>query len=178
MKKIVLIYGLIAGVISSIGYLVMIGNEKIDFENGMIYGFASMFLAFSLIFVATNQYRKQNGGLITFPKAFLIGLYISLIASSMYVLIWLIVYYNFHPDFMDKYAACSLDQLKASNLSQAEVAKQTAKILEMKENYKNPLYIILYTYAEILPLSLIVTLISSGVFSIVSITKKKKQQTI
>lgn len=177
MKKIVLLYGLIAGIVSSLGYLIMIGDGNMNFDNGMIYGFASMFLAFSLIFVATNQYRKKNGGTITFGKAFLIGLYISLIASSMYVLIWLITFYNFHPDFMEKYTACTLDQLKASGASQAVMKAKTAEMQEMSENYKNPLFVILYTYAEILPLSLIVSLISAGIYSLISI-KKNKSNTI
>lgn len=161
MKKIVLLYGLLAGIISSLGFVIMSADKEINFDNGMIYGFSSMILAFALIFVATIQYRKQNGGSITFAKAFLIGLYISLIASSMYVIIWLITYYNFHPDFMEKYTACVLDQLKAEGASQAVIESKTVEMQKMSENYKNPLFIILYTYAEILPLSLVLSLISA-----------------
>lgn len=177
MKKIVLLYGLLAGIISSLGFVIMSADKEINFDNGMIYGFSSMILAFALIFVATIQYRKQNGGSITFAKAFLIGLYISLIASSMYVIIWLITYYNFHPDFMEKYTACVLDQLKAEGASQAVIESKTVEMQKMSENYKNPLFIILYTYAEILPLSLIVSLISAGIYSLISI-KKNKSNTI
>ncbi len=172
MKKIVLIYGLIAGFISCAGYLIMLSDKDMNFDNGMIYGFASMFLAFALIFVAANQYRKQNGGTVTFGKAFLIGLYISLIASSIYVGVWLITYYNFHPDFMEKYTACTLDQLKAAGATQDVMNAKTAEMQEMSENYRNPLYVILYTYAEILPLSLIASLLSAGVFSLISKRKK------
>jgi hypothetical protein len=178
MKKIVLTYGLIAGLVSCLGYLIMIGGGEMNFDKGMLYGFASMFLAFALIFVATNQYRKQNGGTITFGKAFLIGLYISLIASSIYVLVWLITYYNFHPDFMEKYTAYSLDQLKASGASQAIIDAKTAEMQEAAKNYKKPLFVILYTYAEILPLSLIISLISAGVYSLISLNKKKETNTI
>lgn len=178
MKKIVLIYGLIAGFLSCLGYLISINNDSVNFENGMIYGFASMFLAFSLIFVATNQYRKQNGGFISFGKAFLIGLYISLIASSIYVLVWLIVLYNFHPDFMQEYTTHTLEQLKNSGASAAEITSKTAEMQEAVENYKNPLFVILYTYAEILPLSIIISLISSGIFALVSLNNKKKASTV
>lgn len=171
MKKIVLTYGLIAGFISCIGYLVMVGKEDLDFDNGMIYGFASMLLAFALIFVATNQYRKQNGGTITFAKGFLIGLYISLIASTIYVVVWLITYYNFYPDFMERYTTCTLDQLKASGATQEVIEAKTTEMQEMSEKYKNPLFVILFTYAEILPLSLVFSLISAGVFRLIS--KKK-----
>jgi hypothetical protein len=169
MKKLVLIYGLIAGFITSIGFLTM--GDEMDFDKGMIYGFASMILAFSLIFVATIQYRKQNGGTLTFGKAFLIGLYISLIASTVYVGLWLITYYNFHPDFMEKYSACVIDKLKAEGATQAIIDAKTAEMEQMKVYYKNPLYVILMTYSEILPLSLVVSLISAAVL-------KRKPKTV
>lgn len=178
MKKIVLTYGLIAGFVSCLGYLISINNDDVNFESGMIYGFASMFIAFAMIFVATNQYRKKNGGTISFGKSLLVGLYISLIASSIYVLVWLIVFYNFHPDFMEKYTAHTLEQLQASGASAAVMEAKTAEMMEAAENYKNPLFVILYTYAEILPLSIIISLISSGVFALVSARYRKKTVTL
>ena len=75
MKKTVLIYGLIAGIISCMGFFLL--SKNMDFDKGMIYGFGSMIVAFSLIFVAVKNYRdKHNGGIISFGKAFQIGLYI------------------------------------------------------------------------------------------------------
>jgi len=162
MKKLVWIYGLIAGLLCSVGYLTM--GEDMDMDKSMIYGFASMIIAFSLIFVATYQYRKQNGGTISFGKAFLIGLYISLIASSIYVGLWLITYYNFRPDFIEKYSACVLEKLKAGGASAAEIQEKTTEMQQLKVDYKNPLYVILMTYSEVLPLSLVVSLISALIF--------------
>lgn len=177
MKKLVLIYGLIAGFISCAGYLLTIGDENVSSDTAMIYGFTSMFLAFALIFVATNQYRKQNEGRINFSKAFLIGLYISLIASSIYVLIWLINLYNFYPDFMEKYAASVIEQLRSGGASQAVIQAKATEMNEAVENYKNPLFVILYTYAEILPLGILVSIINAGVFALFS-RKDKKVTTI
>lgn len=161
MKKIVLIYGLIAGMLTCTGYLVM--GDDLDMNKSMIYGFTAMLIAFSLIFVATYQYRKQNGNFITFKKAFLIGLYISLIASSVYVGVWLITYYNFHPDFMEKYSSMVINELKADGATAAELQAKIIEMNKMKESYKNPLYIIATTYMEIFPLSLIVSLISAAI---------------
>ena len=74
-----------------------------DFESSMVLGYASMILAFSMIFVGIKNYRDRfNNGFVTFGKAFKIGLYITLIASTIYVLVWLIDYYLFIPDFLDK----------------------------------------------------------------------------
>ncbi len=164
MKKLVLVYGIIAGLIVtgmmafSTGYFCAKG----DFEGGMIYGYSAMIIAFSMIFVGIKSFRdKHNGGTINFGKAFKIGLFISLIASTIYVIGWLINYYCFMPDFMDKYAAVMLAKAKSSGISADELAKKTADMAKMKEWYKNPLFVILMTYVEILPVALVVSLISA-----------------
>jgi len=164
MKKLVFVYGIIAGLIVtammafSTGYFCTKG----DFEGGMIYGYASMILAFSMIFVGIRSFRNNhNEGIISFGKAFKIGLYISLISSTIYVVGWLINYYFFIPDFMDKYAAAMIAKAKASGMDAAELAKQTAQMAQMKEWYKNPLFIILMTYVEILPVALLISLIAA-----------------
>jgi hypothetical protein len=164
MKKLVLVYGIIAGLIVtgmmafSTGYFCAKG----DFEGGMIYGYSAMIIAFSMIFVGVKSFRdKHNGGTINFGKAFKIGLFISLIASTIYVIGWLVNYYFFIPDFMDRYAAVMLSKAKASGISADELAKKTADMARMKEWYKHPLFVILMTYVEILPVALVVTLISA-----------------
>lgn len=164
MKKLVIVYGIIAGLIVtgmmafSTGYFCTKG----DFEGGMIYGYSAMIIAFSMIFVGIKSYRdKHNGGTINFGKAFKIGFFISLIASTIYVTGWLINYYFFMPDFMDKYAAVMIAKAKASGISADELAKKTADMMQMKAWYKNPLFVILMTYVEILPIALVVSLISA-----------------
>lgn len=161
MKKIVLTYGLIGGGISVMGYLITMLTGHTDMEMGMILGFASMLLAFSLIFVATVKYRTAHGGAVSFGNAFQIGLYISLIASTIYVLVWLYYLYNVYPDFAPKYAAQYIEGLKAAGAGKQEIAEQSAKMGEFVENYKKPWYVIAITYTEILPLGLIVSLISA-----------------
>lgn len=164
MKKIVIVNGLIAGLIVGAMLLITAGiyHESGNFENGMLIGYATMIIAFSMIFVGIKNYRdKYNDGLISFGKAFKIGLYITLIASSIYVIVWLIDYYCFLPDFGEKYAAAMLEKLKASGASQARIAAQTKEMASFTEMYKNPFFVVLFTYIEILPVGLVVTLISS-----------------
>ena len=85
MKKIVIVFGLIAGVIVSAwavcGAALCYGGGS--YTTGMVLGYASMILAFSLVFVGVKNYRdKYNDGLISFGKAFKIGLYITLISIN------------------------------------------------------------------------------------------------
>lgn len=160
MKKIILVHGLIAGLILAIVMFSSMYFMDDHFSNGMLIGYSSMLLAFSLIFVGIKTFRdKYNHGIISFGKAFKIGLMISLIASSMYVIAWVIEYYFFIPDFMDKYAEHTLKGAKAAGATAAEISKQTTEMDKMKEMYKNPLFVVLLTYAEILPIGLLVSAI-------------------
>jgi len=167
MKKNIIIYGLIAGIIVSILMLFSINyishvDGKVDYNTSLLIGYASMLIAFSLVYVGIRNYRdKYNGGVISFGKAFKIGIMIVLIASTIYVVAWLIDYFFFIPDFMEKFSAQELDKLKASGASQIEIDKQTKEMADFARMYKNPLFNAMMTYAEILPVGLIVTLISS-----------------
>ena len=177
MKKNIVIYGLIAGAIVSILMLSTVNylshcEGNVDYDTSMLIGYASMLIAFSLVFVGIRNYRdKFNEGIISFGKAFKIGTMIVLIASTIYVIAWLIDYFFFIPDFMDKYATHMLDELKASGASQLEIDKQAEEIARFGKMYKNPIFNAMMTYMEILPVGLIVTLISS------LILKRKPQPT-
>jgi hypothetical protein len=164
MKKNGIIFGLIAGaIVSGLMAITMTMCYANGHSNGSMYlGYATMLIAFSMIFVAVKNYRdKYNGGEITFGKGFIIGLYISLIASTCYVIAWLIIYYNFMPDFMDKYATQVLAEAKAGGATAKELSEETAKMDSYKQMYKNPVFIILFTYMEILPVGLIIAVIAS-----------------
>lgn len=164
MKKYVIIFGLIAGIIVSVVmiYSAIFSYKDLDFENGEVVGYTSMIIAFSFIFIAIKNYRdKNNAGIISFGKAFRLGLFITLIASTVYVLVWLIYYYNFIPDFMDKYTAQVLKQAKESGASAVELKKQTDQMASMSKMYKNPIFVILFTYMEIMPVGLIISVIAA-----------------
>lgn len=180
MKRNIIIYGLIAGTIVSILMLVTVNyishcEGSVDYDTSMLIGYASMLIAFSLVYVGIRNYRdKYNEGVITFGKAFKIGIMIALIASTIYVAAWLIDYYFFIPDFLDKYSAHMLEKLKESGASQVEIDIQTEEMAYFAGMYKNPFFNAMLTYAEILPVGLIVTLISSLILK----RKTIKNQTI
>ena len=131
-----------------------------------------MIIAFSLIYIAVKNYRdKQNNGYISFGKAFKIGLLIALIASTMYVVVWAIMYNFFMPDFMEVYSQQMLEQAEA-NLTGAELEAKKAEMEKYKEWYKNPVFFTLLTYTEILPVGIVVALITA------LILKRKRKDTV
>lgn len=164
MKKNVLIFGSISSGILMIwiAFIALMCYSHPDFEGNMWLGYGSMIVAFSFIFVAIKNYRdKYNGGFVTFGKAFQLGLYISLIASTAYVLAWLVDFYCFMPDFMDKYVAHVLAQAKEHGATVAEIAKQKADMASYIQMYKSPFGVIVLTYLEVLPVGLIIALIAA-----------------
>lgn len=164
MKKIVIVCGLIGGLVVTLPMILLTDACYKDgnFERGMVIGYTSMVLAFSLVFVGIRNYRnKYNNGLISFGKAFKVGIFIVLVASTVYVIAWLINYYNFMPDFAEKYAMHMINQLKADGASQAKIDAATKEMADFAVMYKKPHYVIMFTYIEILPVGLLVTLISS-----------------
>jgi hypothetical protein len=161
MSKNIIIYGIIAGIIVSFLMLLSVSTIN-DFNIGLFVGYTSMLIAFSFVFVGIKNYRdKYNAGVISFGKAFKIGIMIVLIASTIYVISWLIDYFFFIPDYLQKYSAHIIDNLKASGASQTEIDKQTNEMASLDKMYKNPLFNAMMTYVEILPVGLVVTLISS-----------------
>ncbi|MCD8738976.1 DUF4199 domain-containing protein [Mucilaginibacter roseus] len=164
MKKYVITFGVIAGIIVSamMVYSITSCYNSLDFEGSEVIGYSSMIIAFSFIFVAIKNYRdKISAGIISFGKAFRIGLLITLVASTIYVLVWLVYFYNFVPDFMDKYTAHAIQQAKESGLSAIELKDQTEQISGMSKMYKNPLFVVLFTYMEIMPVGLIISVIAA-----------------
>jgi small basic protein len=164
MKKNVWSFGLIAGSIVSVFMTVsmLVYKQNPDLEGNMWVGYTSMLIAFAFVFVGIKNYRdKYCGGVISFGTAFKTGLYITLIASTMYVVTWMLVYNLLMPDFMDKYVEHAIAQAKAAGATAAELDKQMAEMKTYQDMYKNPLFVVLLTYMEILPVGLIVTLISS-----------------
>jgi hypothetical protein len=162
MKKNVLVFGLISGLIVTammvISTITCYNSNK--FEGSEVLGYTTMLIAFSFIFVAIKNYRdKYNNGVISFGKAFKIGLFVTLIAGTMYLLAWLVEYYLFVPDFMDKYCTHVINNARADGASSTELAEKTKQMDSMRELYKNPLFVILFTYFEIVPVGLLVTII-------------------
>ena len=165
MKRTVLVFGLFAGLIvaTTMGIFMAICYKDPASSMGtgsMIIGFLSMIIAFSLIYVGVKNYRdKELGGTISFGKAFKMGLLIALVASTIYVITWAVVYTYAMPDFMDIYSAEMVKQ--AAKESAAAAQAKADEMAKYKEMYKNPGLFVLFTYMEILPLGILISLITA-----------------
>jgi hypothetical protein len=165
MRRIVLTFGLIAGAIMS-AFMVVTGvfHDRIGFDTGAVIGYTSMVAGFLMVFFGIRAYREQvGGGSITFGRGFVVGLWITLIATACYVATWEFVASKFTPDLMDKYTAYVLEQAKTDGASEEELAKQRAMMEKYKEMYKNPFIRVAMVSGEPLPVALVMTLVAAGI---------------
>lgn len=160
MSNIILKNGIFGGLVVSVvmAYVTYSMKTNPNMEPNMVIGFGSMLVAFAFIIFGILQQRKANNDVISFGAAFKTGLLIAFITSTIYVLVWLIIYYNFFPDFLEKYSEIALKDLPAS-----ELAAKNEELAQYKEIYKSPLGIIGMTYVEIFPLGIVFALISAAI---------------
>ncbi len=166
MKKTILKFGLLGGVFISLFMLCTMPfmDENTDMGHSMLIGYLSMVIALGPMFIGIKNYRdKQLGGTIGFGKAFLVGLGITVVTSTLYVVTWMILSEFFLTDFMADYTAASIESIKASDLSPKEIEAQITEAKNMAELYKNPVFKALITYIEILPVGVLISCISASI---------------
>ncbi|GJM29395.1 MAG: hypothetical protein DHS20C17_20300 [Cyclobacteriaceae bacterium] len=162
MKKLIVSHGLITGgVVAAMLVFTFSGSPK-EYANSELIGYTIMIIAFSTIFFATRSYRdKQPGGNMSFGQAFRVGLGITLVASIIYVIAWMVISNTIAKDYMTEYYQQSVEQLKTSGLSEAELTEKIEEIERFTELYKNPIVKISITFLEIFPVGFIVSLVSA-----------------
>jgi len=173
MKKTVLTFGLIGGAVMAVMMFATLPFvDRIGFDKGFIIGYTTMILAFMMVFFGIRSYRENIGqGHISFGRAFAVGILITLIACVCYVVAWEILYFNFMPDFLDKYSAYVIEKARASGASQQAIDAQVQQMKSFKAMYANPLINAAVTFTEPFPVGLLVTLISAAI-----LRKKMKRE--
>jgi hypothetical protein len=137
---------------------------RIGFDKGVIVGYTGIVVSLLLVPFGIRSYRENvGGGSITFGRAFAVGLLITLISCLCYVVAWEIVYFNFLPDFAEKYTAYMIEKAKTSGASQQVIDATLQQMKSMKALLDNPLINAAITFTEPFPIGLIVTLISAAV---------------
>ncbi len=132
MKKIIWKFGFISfGLMLLVlfaGYLFGVGTDVEDFKGGEIVGYTSMIVALFAIYFAVRQYRDDhNGGVISFGKAFKVGILIALFPSVLFGLFNHVYIEVIDPDFMVKYTQYTMEQEAGSAVSMDEVMAELDK---------------------------------------------------
>jgi hypothetical protein len=166
MKKTVLTFGLIAGLIMSVlmDSSVLLAAKIGSGHSSLVLGYTILVASFLLVYFGIRSYRDNTlGGQISFGRAFACGILITLITTVCYVATWEVLYFNFIPHFMDSYFAAQIHKVQSSGLDPAVTAAKVAAIQRSQQLYQNPVVNMAYTFMEPLPVGLVITLISAAI---------------
>lgn len=164
MKKIVLVSGLIATVIivGISGLMLLTAGDDSSHQHSEWLGYLVMILGLSMIFVGIKQYRDQYlGGVIKFTKGLQVGLLITLVATTGYVLAWEAYMQSADSNYMDSYKQSYIEQLQSSGEPAAVIEQKITEMEELAEKYNNPIFRMGFTALEIFPVGLIISLLSA-----------------
>lgn len=162
--KYALIYGSIAGAIVIVvicaGIVLNMPNHATSSE---YFGYLVMLVALSMIFVGVKRYRDvECGGVIRFWRAFALGLGIAVVAGIIYVIGWEIFLTTSNRDFIAEYSAGIIKNMRSDGASPAAIQAKMAEMRKLGEMYRNPLFRMPMTFAEIFPVGLLVALVSAA----------------
>lgn len=171
MKKVVLTFGLLSGAIPITVMVLGLLFNGANWQGSLMLGWTVIILSSLFIFFGIKSYRDNyNNGVITFGKAFQVGILITLISALVYTLVWEIFYFGYMNDMMDGYFAAELERLRTSGATQEEINNS----IEMGIKYKtNPLYNAAFTILEPTTITVPMTLIASLVMK-----RKTKKEAI
>lgn len=166
MKKIVITYGVISGLITGglmLATMPLYESGTLNFDNGALVGYTGMVIALSLIFFGIKSFRdNQAGGSVSFGKGFLIGMSITMIASLFYATAWEISYAKMGEQFVQQWTSHEMEKLQEAGATEEALEKAKDEWKNFGEMYKNPLIRFGMTLFEILPVGLIISLISAA----------------
>jgi hypothetical protein len=166
MKKIVITYGVISGLITGglmLATMPLYETGTLNFDNGALVGYTGMVIALSLVFFGIKSFRdNQVGGSVSFGKGFLIGMSITMVASLFYATAWEISYAKMGERFVQQWTNHELEELKDSGATEVTLQKARDEWKDFWEMYKNPMIRFGMTLFEILPVGLIISLISAA----------------
>jgi hypothetical protein len=160
MTRIAVVYGVLAGAVTISS---MITGMLLDTGHSLLLGYVIMLAALTLIFIGVKRYRDAElGGVIRFLPALGMGLGIAFVASLIYVAGWEIYMWATGYTFFASYANSVIAAKQAQGASPAEIAELTKQMAAMGQQYGQPLYRMVMTLFEILPVAVVVALISAA----------------
>jgi len=166
MRKIILVFGSIAGAI--VGGMLLITvplYEKgiLKIGNGEWLGFTTMIIGLSLIFFGVKSYRDgELDGVITFGKGLKVGVLIAVLASLIYAVSWEIAYNTMSGDFKKQYNDARVETLKSQGISEVKLQEEMKRMEENAMHYKNPFIRFGITLMEIFPVGMLIALLSAA----------------
>lgn len=161
MKKTIVRYGTYS--VFTICTLMLIAwflLNELPFSVQEVIGYSSMIVSLLFVYFGIRYYRdSENEGIISFGKAVLIGILISLIAATAFGILDVIYVTYLNPNFMTDYYNITIEEMRTT-LSAAVFETKLADMEAQKELFMNPIMNFLFMFATVLIIGFIISLIS------------------
>lgn len=162
MKNTIIRYGIYSAI--TICLLALAGwylGKNLDYSIQEIIGYTSMVVSLLFIFFGIKHFRDtENNGVVSFGKALLIGILISLIAALAFGILDVIYIKYIDPDFVTEYYSHYVEEMRNS-LSEAEFKIEFEKLEAQKELFSNTFMNFFLMFATVLIIGFIISLISA-----------------
>ena len=161
MKKTITRYGLYGAVtICALFLLSLFVGKNLSYSIQEVIGYTSMIVSLSFVFFGIKHFRDQvNNGSLTFGKALLIGLAISLITAIAFGILDYIYVAYINPDFTEEYYANSLARMQEA-LPAAEFELKKVEMEAQKELFSSPIMSFALMSMTVFVIGFIISLIS------------------
>lgn len=112
MKKTVIKFGLYGLLVAIMLFLIGLSfGQDLDFSTQEIIGYLTIIASLSFVFIGIKYFRdRENGGVVSFRKAVLIGLLISAFTALGIAIADFIYTTSINPDFFEEYTAVMRDK--------------------------------------------------------------------
>ncbi len=143
--------------------LMLLLTEQTVPDNGAFYGYLTMIVALTAVFLGVKRYRdKVHGGVIRFVPALMVGLGISVVASLFYTVGWEISLAASGFDVGNAYSRTAVEAARSAGAPEAEIQRVAEQAAAFARMYANPLYRLPITFVEIFPIGVLISLISAA----------------
>ena len=161
MKRTILRFGLYAILtIAALSLLIWALVDLVDNTLGEIIGYSSMVVSLLFVYFGIKYFRdKENNGNLSFGKALLIGVLISLMAALAFGILDVIYVKYINPEFMTDYYEGMLEQSRSLPADEFEIRK--AELESEKEMFSNPFAHFLIMSMMVFVIGFIISLISA-----------------
>lgn len=162
MKNPVLKYGLYGAITICLLFLIswfLLTDLSYAFQE--VFGYLAMVISLTFVFFGIKYFRdEQNQGKVTFKKALIVGVLISLITALAFGILDVIYTEILNPDFMANYYQSAAEKLR-NTLTGDQLEARLAELETQRAMFANPLVSFTLMAATVFVIGFIISLISA-----------------
>jgi len=162
MKNTIQRYGLYGALSICVLFLLSLWlGDGLSYGAQEVIGYTTMVISLGFVFFGIKHFRdKENNGTVSFKKALVIGILISLITALAFGLLDFIYVKYINPGFMEEYYTNNL-QILEDSLPAAEFEVKKAELESQKELFMNPVMSFVLMSVTVLMIGFIISLLSA-----------------